>query len=465
MVVADVRGPDFDAIRREEYGYLDDEGLVYLDHTGAGLAARGQRRAHAERLSGATYGNPHSEHPASVASTTWVQNTRRAILDHFNADPDRYAAVFTANATGACRLVGEAYPFRRGTRLVLPIDNHNSVNGIREYARAGGARTHYIGLSGTELRLDDDALRAALAHRRGLFAYPAQSNFTGVRHPLDWIGVAQRHGYDVLVDAAAYAPTNVLDLGVVQPEFVAVSWYKVFGYPTGVGCLLARRDALARLRRPWFAGGTIEAVSAQGDWHRMADDESAYEDGTLNFLAIPDVAHGLAWVDSLGMPAIHDRVTALTAHLLAGLAGLRHHDGAPLIRVYGPDTVHARGGTVALNILDAAGTVIDERIVARDTAAAGICVRTGCFCNPGAGEAAFAIGRRTLRGAVLRTAASGGTLDDYLTRLGLPSGGAVRVSLGLPSTIADVDAFLDFVARTYRDRPADARGLAPRLRC
>ena len=57
---------------------------------------------------------------------------------------------------------------------------------------------------------------------------------------------------------------------MVQPEFVAVSWYKVFGYPTGVGCLLARRDALARLRRPWFSGGTIWGVSVQGGWHTAA---------------------------------------------------------------------------------------------------------------------------------------------------------------------------------------------------
>ncbi|MFI1583577.1 aminotransferase class V-fold PLP-dependent enzyme [Embleya sp. NPDC020630] len=466
MGIAEPAGPpDFEAIRRTEYGYLDDQGLVYLDHTGAGLAARRQWRAHAARMAGRTYGNPHSEHPASVASTDLVEHTRRAILAHFNADPDRYAAVFTANATGACRLVGEAYPFRRGTRFVLPIDNHNSVNGIREYARARGARTEYIGLAGPELRLDGERLRATLARRRGLFAFPAQSNFTGVRHPLEWIDVAHEHGWDVLLDAAAYAPTNVLDLAVVQPEFVAVSWYKVFGYPTGVGALIARRDALARLRRPWFAGGTIEAVSAQGGWHRMADDESAYEDGTLNFLAVPDVAQGLAWVEEVGMTAIHERVAALTAHLLAGLAELHHHGGEPLVRVYGPGTTDERGATVALNVLDAAGHVVDERVVARDTAAARICVRTGCFCNPGAGEAAFAIGRRTLRGAVLRTAASGGTLDDYLTRLGLPSGGAVRVSLGLPSTRADVDAFLDFLDRTYRDRPVDPNGLAPRLRC
>jgi len=458
-------GVDFDAVRRSEYGRLDIDGLVYLDHTGAGLPAWRQLRAHADRVMGACYGNPHSEHPASVASTELVERARRAILDHFGAAPDEYAVIFTANATGACRLVGESYPFGRGSRLALPIDNHNSINGIREFARARGARTEYVGLSGPDLRIDRDALERVLARRRGLFAFPAQSNFTGVRHSLDLVGVAQRHGWDVLLDAAAFAPTNVLDLGFVRPEFVAVSWYKVFGYPTGVGCLLARRDALARLHRPWFAGGTIEAASALGGWHRLAGDESAYEDGTLDFLHIPDVENGLAWIDSLGLPAIHAHVERLTGRLLAGLAGLRHGDGSPLVRLYGPSTTAGRGGTVALNVLDPAGRVVDERIVARDTAAARICVRTGCFCNPGAGEAAFAIRRRTLRGAVLRTAASGGTLDDYLTRLGLPSGGAVRASLGVSSNAADVDAFVAFVAQAYRDRPPDGTGLAPRLRC
>jgi hypothetical protein len=48
---------------------------------------------------------------------------------------------------------------------------------------------------------------------------------------------------------------------------------------------------------------------------------------------------------------------------------------------------------------------------------------------------------------------------------GLPSGGAVRVSVGVASNLADVEAFLDFAERAYRDCEADLAGLAPRLRC
>ena len=452
-----------DELRHSEYGYLDEQDHVYLDYTGAGLAARAQYRAHVERLSGTLFGNPHSVNPTSAAATELVERARARVLAHFNASPDEYAAVFTPNATGAARLVGEAYPFTRRTRLVLTFDNHNSVNGLREFARARHARTVYVPTQAPELRVDESALTDVLARgRRGLFAYPAQSNFSGVRHPLNWIGRAQELGYDVLLDAAAYLPTGLLDLRETHPEFVMTSWYKLFGYPTGVGCLIARRDALARLARPWFSGGTIQAVSVGLPWHAMAPDESAFEDGTLNFQSIPDVHFGLNWLGAIGIPLIGTRVRCLTGWFLRGLAELKHSDGTPMARVYGPADTRDRGGTVAFNLLDANGRVVDERLVAAETAAANISLRTGCFCNPGVGEDAFGLDPRSLK--PLR-AAKIASLDDYLRLIGLPSAGAIRVSFGLVSTVEDVDRFVAFLARIYRDRVPDTVGLPPRERC
>jgi selenocysteine lyase/cysteine desulfurase len=261
-------------------------------------------------------------------------------------------------------------------------------------------------------------------------------------------------------------PTSRLDLSIVQPEFVAISWYKVFGFPTGVGCLLARRDALARLRRPWFAGGTIMGASVNGGWHQMLTGEAGFEDGTVNFLSIPDVTVGLDWISGVGIDLIHQRVGMLTSWLLDCLGRIRHSSGAPLVRVYGPPTGIARG-TVALNFLDPYGQVTDERAVSRDSSAAGISLRTGCFCNPGAGEAAFGLTRRDLRDAwrALSRGRGAGTTDRYLSLVGLPTGGAIRVSLGVASTLDDVEAFLDFAERTYRDRRPDLAGLPPRHSC
>jgi selenocysteine lyase/cysteine desulfurase len=460
-----------DHLRATEYAHLDRADQVYLDYTGAGVAAGAQLAAHTARLAAGNYGNPHSQNPASQASSTLVDSARQAVLEYLNASPQEYAVIFTPNATGACRLVGEAYPFTRGQRLVLTFDNHNSVNGIREFARARQASTRYLPLLRPQLRIDPRSVEAALGGggprrpgrpSRGLFAYPAQSNFTGVKHPLDWVELAHRHGYDVLLDAAAYLPTNRLDLSTVHPDFVSISWYKVFGYPTGLGCLVARREALVRLRRPWFAGGTILAVSVQGDWHRLMDDESAFEDGTLNYLSIPDIEFGLSWIATIGVDVIERRVRCLTGWLLDRFRAMRHSNGRPMVLVYGPTDTRDRGGTVAFNFLDPAGTLIDERLVARESTAGGFSLRTGCFCNPGAGEAAFDITRRMLR----RSSRWGPrTVDEYLDLIGLPTGGAVRVSLGCVSTFADVQRFLEFCEETYRDRPNDTTGLMPRTRC
>ena len=174
---------------------------------------------------------------------------------------------------------------------------------MREFARRAGAARSYVPFGSrtcASTRPRRGAAPAAGAgaaaeRRPGLFAYPAQSNFSGVRHPLRWIKLAQDHGYDVLLDAAAYLPTNQLDLSAVKPSFVTVSWYKVFGFPTGVGCLIARRDALAAsaalVRRRHRPRG-----HRAGRWHALAPDEAGFEDGTVNFLHIPDVDSGLYWV-------------------------------------------------------------------------------------------------------------------------------------------------------------------------
>lgn len=113
----------FAALRAGEFGYLDEGGHTYLDHTGSGLPPRSLVTGSAERITGGLFGNPHSESPASRASGRLLAEARRAVLQHFNADPAEYAVIFTPNATGALRLVGEAYPFTSGSRLVMSLDN------------------------------------------------------------------------------------------------------------------------------------------------------------------------------------------------------------------------------------------------------------------------------------------------------------------------------------------------------
>jgi molybdenum cofactor sulfurtransferase len=454
-----------DRLRDSEYGRLDAAGDVYLDYTGGSLYAASQLEEHYAMLRETVYGNPHSVNPTSSAATILVEQARAAVLRYFNASEDEYACIFTPNATGALRLVGESYPFGPSGWFLATFDNHNSVNGIREFARAKGAQTAYVPLEAPDLRVADGLLEryldAAAPDGHNLFAYPAQSNFSGVKHPLEWIELAHDRGWDVIVDCAAFVPTSRLDLTAWKPDFVPISFYKLFGYPTGIGALLARRSALARLHRPWFSGGTVIAANVQGDMVVPLSGHALFEDGTVNYLGIPAVEIGLRHIERIGIDTVSVRVRSLGTWLLDALGSLRHSNGSPATRIYGPTTWDRRGATIAFNFLHPDGRPVDERFVDRVAATHRISVRTGCFCNSGAGETAFSISKDTLIGAEF---AEGMILDDYIELVGMPTGGAVRVSLGLATNFADVYRFMSFasVLRDVSDVPAD---LPPRLAC
>ena len=249
---------DQDELRERDYARLDRLGQIYLDYTGGCIYAESQVLAHQELLAENVFGNPHSSNPTSQAATQLIESARQTILEFFNADPAEYTVIFSLNASGALKLVGESYPFGPGSHYLLTFDNHNSVNGIREYAHARGAQVTYVPVALPDMRVDTESLNNFLemgtAGQNNLFAYPAQSNFSSVLHPLEWIERAHALGWDVLLDAAAFAPTNPLDLSKYKPDFVPLSFYKIFGYPTGIGALLARHQVLKKLQRPWFAG-------------------------------------------------------------------------------------------------------------------------------------------------------------------------------------------------------------------
>ncbi len=240
-----------------------------------------------------------------------------------------------------------------------------------------------------------------------------------------------------------------------------VSFYKLFGWPTGVGVLLARREALDRLERPWFSGGTIVAAFVQRDYHQDAPGAAHFEDGTVNFLNLPAVEIGIRHLERIGIDTVHARVETLGLELLATLEALRHASGAPAATVYGPRDFDERGATIAFNFLHPDGTIVDERYVDRVAASRRVSLRTGCFCNPGAGEVAFTISRETLVGGEF---GEGMTLDDYVDAIGLPSGGAVRASLGIASNHADIVRFGEFAAE-FVDLARVPDDLPPRTGC
>jgi molybdenum cofactor sulfurtransferase len=77
-------------------------------------------------------------------SLRYADEARATVLSFFDAPPSEYTVVFTQNASAALKLVGESYPFSSDSAFVLGADSHNSVHGIREFARKRQGNIAYI---------------------------------------------------------------------------------------------------------------------------------------------------------------------------------------------------------------------------------------------------------------------------------------------------------------------------------
>jgi len=159
---------------------------------------------------------------------------------------------------------------------------------------------------------------------------------------------------------------------------------------------------------------------------------------------------GLKHLERAGVEVIKTRSKALIGWLIQRLPELRHENGAPVVRLYGPESTERRGGTLTMNFYQADGSVIDHRRIETEAAEARISLRTGCFCNPGDGEIALRLTKNEIVGCFNQPfveATSKFTVDDFRLCVDGKSTGAVRVSVGIASTFADIEAFLQFAER------------------
>lgn len=270
-----------------------------------------------------------------------------------------------------------------------------------------------------------------------------------------------------LLDAAALASTAALDLSdpATAPDFVALSFYKIFGFPN-IGALLVQKKSQHVLEnRRYFGGGTVDMIISINDtWHAKKDTSihDRLEDGTLPFHSIFALDHAMSVHERLYGPNPMKYISMHTARLAKqmydGLANLRHRNGAPVARIYkdkqaiyGDPTV--QGATVAFNVLRADGAIVGYADVEEAADDQNIYVRSGSLCNPG-GVATYL----NWSPAEMKAAFQAGHRCSHPTQVmhGKPTG-VVRVSMGAMSTSSDVAGFLDFIKDSYLNTESDVK--------
>ncbi|KAF6258682.1 pyridoxal phosphate-dependent transferase [Scenedesmus sp. NREL 46B-D3] len=225
-----------------------------------------------------------------------------------------------------------------------------------------------------------------------LVAYPAQDNYAGVVYPLDYINEAHdasssSERYLVMLDAAAYLPSHRLDLARHPADFVAASFYKMFGYPTGLGALVLRTELVPLLRKVYFGGGSVALATPEGCWHvAKCGPGAALSDGTPNYLGA--AALSLAydnWDSRGGVQAVEAHTQALSSWLYGQLSSLRHASGAPLLQLYGRHAQQqggrqlVQGAVFNFQVLQPDGSPVSYSRVEHEAAAlASTCAAAAC---------------------------------------------------------------------------------------
>lgn len=449
-----------DNLRKSDYARLELAEECYVDYMGAALYPESLIRVHSNTLSRSIMGNTHSMSTSSLLSSNNADEARSAILSFFDA-PSGYTVVFTANASGALKLIGESFPFAPDSSYVLGADSHNSVHGIRQYAAEKNAQVSYIPATpqgGFYLDVAKEVLflnRPTIARSgASLFALTAQSNVSNTKNPLWSLAYASSLGYDTLLDAAAWVPTSSYSLRAHPVDAMAISFYKMFGYPTGIGALIARTSFLTRLNRPWFSGGSVSIVQAPGTAFTRAERlEEQFEDGTVNYLVLSAITDGLRFLSGY-QPFLPLRLSCLLHYLVDELQQSHHPDGSPLVRVLSrrPTSRVRRVGeesdtgfSLSFQYLLPSGNSIPLAFIEYLAQKHNIALRTGCMCNPGG--AAALLGVQDFM-ELLRPSTQ---LRDFERIVGRELG-VVRVSLGLASSFQDAWRVVQFSRRLVNEQ-------------
>ncbi|KAJ1724559.1 hypothetical protein LPJ53_001205 [Coemansia erecta] len=459
-------GGRLDAVRLSEYPQLFEPETqqlktVFLDHTGSTLCAASHIRATADELLTHIPANPHSQHVASQWTHLKIEQVRDRLLQFFGTTAERYAVVFTANATAAIRLAGELTPMAKPGVFCYSRESHTSVVGVRNLAAECD-----VDIRPTDFDDIETVILPTNTRGTSLLAYPAQCNFSGQRFPMNVASkidcLYRRSGdYDegdhvpwwVLVDAAGYASSSPLNLDALDagPDFVAASMYKIFGAPTGLGVLLVNRASIPHLKpKRYFGGGTVANLSFDRRWQEFRHDiESRLEDGTVNFQAIVSLNHALdAYTRNFGSIDNASRhIQSVTDYAVETLRSLSHDNGSRICHIYGHDDGSRWGPVVAFNLKDTQSNFIGYYEVERLAVMAGIALRAGRFCNPGASQKWLQFTTPDL----MRLAAMGYACGDEHDLIDGRPVGALRISFGAMSCKLEIDMFAKFLVRHYHN--------------
>ncbi|TLP59851.1 cysteine desulfurase [Microbispora triticiradicis] len=324
------------------------------------------------------YGNVgRALHVLGSESTVAYEEARDKIAAFVGA-PSRDEIVFTKNASEALNLVayafgnpvGEDERFRMGPGdeiVISEMEHHSNIVPWQLLAQRTGATLRWFPVT-DEGRLDVEGLEELVNERTKIVSIAHQSNVLGTVNSVSPILARAREvGALMMLDASQSVPHQAVDVAELGVDFVAFTGHKMVG-PSGIGVLWGRRELLEAMP-PFLGGGEmIEAVWM--DHSTYAPVPHKFEAGTPPIVEAIGLGAAVDYLNAVGMDQIKAHEKELVAYALEALPEI------PGLRIIGPRTPIARGGTISFTLEGIhphdVGQILDDVY--------GIAVRVGHHC-------------------------------------------------------------------------------------
>lgn len=385
--------------------------MVYLDHAATSYPKSERVVEAMSRCAHLEAGNPgRSGHRLALSASRVVDGVRLAVSRLMGVGtPSR--VVLTQNGTDALNLAIHGVLSQRestgAAHAVTTALEHNSVlRPLATLEEAGLIQVTRVGFDAHGFVSADD-VESVLRPETRMVVMTHASNVLGSVQDVATVGaMLQQRGVLFCVDAAQTAGVVPIDMERMGIDLLAFPGHKGLGGPTGTGCLcLSERaaDRVSAMRQGGTGGDSRSRLQPKGLPERL-------ESGTPNVIGLAGLLAALEGLETgvLKQRWSHERqLRARVSEGLTAIAGVRVLEPAVSDRCVGVLSFVSE-------MMDAStlSGVLDSSFE--------IAVRGGLHCSPAVHE-----------------------------QLGLLPDGAVRVSVGPETTVAEVDALIEAVGEIH----------------
>ena len=295
-----------------------------------------------------------------------IRKSRETVAKFVNCDFKE--VVFTSGDTQSLNLVAYAYGLqflKEGDEIVVSEAEHAS--NLLPWFRVSQflkAKIVYIPLD-EEGKVTEENLLKVMSNRTKVVSLAHVTNVMGFKINIQKIAqICHRYGAILVVDGAQSVPHFETDFKGWDIDFLTFSGHKMCG-PTGVGCLIGKKELLDKMD-PFFVGGGMNETFTKPNNLVPFEAPVKFEAGTLNIAGIIGLKAAIDFLNSIGMDNIEQHELKLKRYAVNKLKNTN-------VKIY---NANSSAGILTFNVGD---------LFAQDEATylnyKGIAVRSGQHCD------------------------------------------------------------------------------------